>query len=113
MIIIGINIVNAHPAQSPESRLSKSRRSGRCLVMLISVMMNFVIVIITFIMNMPMNESAEGTTVFPRAAHVHHMDARVALDITKGEFDHNVMEGGCHSQNPDNKSAQIKHLDVN
>ena len=103
MIIITINIVNPHPAQSPESRPSKSRRSGRCLVMLISVMMKFAIInmkfamkfaiinmkfaiikimITIFIMIMPMNESAEGTTVFPRAAHVAHMDTRVALLIT-------------------------------
>ena len=50
-----------------------------------------------------MNESAEGAAVLPGAAHVGHMDTRVALqyhNITRvalriiiGEFDRNVMEG--------------------
>ena len=50
--------------------------------MLISVMMKFVTPIMTFIMNMrimPVNESAEGAAVLPGAAHVGHMDTRVAL----------------------------------
>ena len=52
---------------------------------------------------MPVNESAEGAAVLPGAAHVAHMDTRVALqyhNITRvalriilGEFDRNVMEG--------------------
>ena len=90
-VIFVIVMMNSHPAQSPESSLSKSRRSGRCLVMLISVMMRFVfsivviikimiiMIIMIIIMVMPMNESAECSTIFPRVAHVHHMDSRVAL----------------------------------
>ena len=89
-VIFVIVMMNSHPAQSPESSLSKSRRSGRCLVMLISVMMRFVfsiviikimiiMIIMIIMMVMPMNESAECSTIFPRVAHVHHMDSRVAL----------------------------------